>query len=168
MCGCDGTWPSSAYPPPCRSRSTGPPDSWGHPAQIAGLPARRPARTGLCAGRDDPSPAAARTGPPRKALKDAATLNDVLETHGAELVLHGHNHEHMLNVVNSRWGAVNVLGVPSASMIESVHHPLAAWNLYRIQRTAENGPLASPRAASTCASGPIQRLTNSRFQHDRG
>lgn len=71
---------------------------------------------------------------PRKALLDAAALRDVLENHGAELVLHGHNHEHMLNIINSRFGLVHVLGVPSASLIESQHHPVAAWNLYRIQR----------------------------------
>jgi 3',5'-cyclic AMP phosphodiesterase CpdA len=71
---------------------------------------------------------------PRKALVDAPALRDVLELHGAELVLHGHNHEHMLNTINSRFGLVHVLGVPSASLIQSEHHPLAAWNLYRIQR----------------------------------
>ena len=73
---------------------------------------------------------------PRKALIDAAPLRDVLEAQGAELVLHGHNHEHMLNTLNSRFGAVHVLGVPSASLIEEQHHPLAAWNMYRIQRLA--------------------------------
>ncbi len=71
---------------------------------------------------------------PRKALLDAAALRDVLEAHGAELVLHGHNHEHMVNAVKSRFGMVHVLGVPSASLLESQHHPVAAWNLYRIQR----------------------------------
>jgi 3',5'-cyclic AMP phosphodiesterase CpdA len=73
---------------------------------------------------------------PRKSLSDAAPLRDVLEAHGAELVLHGHNHEHMLNTLNSRFGQVHVLGVPSASLVASEHHPVAAWNLYRIQRQA--------------------------------
>lgn len=71
---------------------------------------------------------------PRKALIDAPQLREVLQAQGAELVLHGHNHEHMLNTLPSRFGAVHVLGVPSASLIESQHHPVAAWNLYRIQR----------------------------------
>lgn len=71
---------------------------------------------------------------PRKALIDAPALREVLVTHGAELVLHGHNHEHMLNTLNSRSGTVHILGVPSASLIESEHHPVAAWNLYGIQR----------------------------------
>jgi 3',5'-cyclic AMP phosphodiesterase CpdA len=73
---------------------------------------------------------------PSKALVDAAALRAVLETQGAELVLHGHNHKHMLNTLNSRFGTVNILGVPSASLVESDHYPLAAWNLYRIERQA--------------------------------
>lgn len=71
---------------------------------------------------------------PRKALLDAPALRDVLEAQGAELVLHGHNHEHMLNTLTSRFGNVHVLGVPSASLLQSEHHPVAAWNHYQIQR----------------------------------
>lgn len=71
---------------------------------------------------------------PSRALIDAPQMQRLLETHGAELVLHGHNHEHMLNTLDSPFGTVNVLGVPSASMVLSTHHPLAAWNLYRVQR----------------------------------
>jgi 3',5'-cyclic AMP phosphodiesterase CpdA len=70
----------------------------------------------------------------RRALIDAAALRNILEAHGAELVLHGHNHEYMINTLKSRHGAVHVLGVPSASMTGLSHHAPAAWNLYRIQR----------------------------------
>lgn len=69
-----------------------------------------------------------------KALIDAPALAEVLAQHGAELVLHGHNHEHMLNTLNSRFGTVHVMGVPSASLGRTKHHPAAAWNLYRISR----------------------------------
>ena len=71
---------------------------------------------------------------PRKALADAPDLREVLETQGAELVLHGHNHEHMLNPLNSRFGTVHVLGVPSASLGTKGHYDLAAWNRYDIVR----------------------------------
>jgi 3',5'-cyclic AMP phosphodiesterase CpdA len=74
--------------------------------------------------------------PRNKALIDAPALRNILENQGAELVLHGHNHEHMLNTVKSRFGTVHVLGVPSASLAQSVHHPMAAWNMYLIERTA--------------------------------
>jgi len=71
---------------------------------------------------------------PRKALEDAGPLRDILVSEGAELVLHGHNHEQMLNSLDSRSGRIHVLGVPSASMGRQQHHPPAAWNLYRIAR----------------------------------
>ncbi|WP_137389747.1 metallophosphoesterase family protein [Rhodoligotrophos defluvii] len=71
---------------------------------------------------------------PRKALEDAAALRDVLEREGAELVLHGHNHEHSLRQVFSRTGPVQVVGVPSASALGRHGKPPAAWYCYRISR----------------------------------
>lgn len=72
--------------------------------------------------------------PPRKALADAAGFRDVLAAEGAELVLHGHNHAYSLVELPSRFGTVNVVGVPSASMGESPHHEPAAWHRYVIAR----------------------------------
>ncbi len=72
--------------------------------------------------------------PPRKALSDAAQLRDVLRNEGAELVLHGHNHCQMLNVLEGRDGKIPIVGVPSASMNGESHYEPAAWNLYEITR----------------------------------
>ncbi len=74
--------------------------------------------------------------PPRKALKDAEALRDVLAAEGAELVLHGHNHRHMENALQSRFGMVHALGVPSASMALHPEYDRATWNRYDIERTA--------------------------------
>jgi 3',5'-cyclic AMP phosphodiesterase CpdA len=71
---------------------------------------------------------------PRKALEDAAALRDVLLREGAELVLHGHNHYHMLNPLATRHGVCHALGVPSASTRPAFGYPPAAWYLYRIER----------------------------------
>lgn len=71
---------------------------------------------------------------PRKALLDASPLKEVLVQEGAELVIHGHNHEQMLTPLDTRTGRVHVLGVPSASMGQQLHHPPAAWNMYRVVR----------------------------------
>ena len=73
---------------------------------------------------------------PRKALEDAEALKGVLESEGAELVLHGHNHIHMRTLMSSRHGPVPVIGAPSASAIQSGHKSAAAWYLYRIRRWA--------------------------------
>ena len=97
---------------------------------------------------------------PRKALFDAGQLRDVLEAQGAELVLHGHNHEHMLNTLNSRFGTVHVLGVPSASLVESEHHPVAGWNLYRIQRQAGKWQIEVTIRSFDPASRQVSRLTD--------
>jgi 3',5'-cyclic AMP phosphodiesterase CpdA len=74
---------------------------------------------------------------PRKALADAARFGEILAEEGAELVLHGHNHIHSLVALSSRFGTVNVVGVPSASMGETPHYEPAAWNRYAITR--QNG-----------------------------
>ena len=72
---------------------------------------------------------------PRRNLLDAASLGQVLADNGAELVLHGHNHEPMYTELRSRFGPVHIFGVPSASMARADHHSPAAWNLYRIARS---------------------------------
>ncbi len=70
---------------------------------------------------------------PRSALQDAASLADVLRRHGAELVLHGHNHRAMLSFADGPDRPIPVVGVPSASIgLAYGHQSLARYNLYRI------------------------------------
>lgn len=70
--------------------------------------------------------------PRRKELADAPALKAVLQEHGAEMVLHGHNHWHLHEAL----GATHIIGVPSASAFGGDGQPGAAWNLYRIERRA--------------------------------
>ncbi|WP_072393882.1 metallophosphoesterase [Hyphomicrobium sp. CS1GBMeth3] len=78
--------------------------------------------------------------PPQRALQDAAALADVLDQHGAELVLHGHNHREMLAWRRYSAGGIPVLGVPSASAgLSHKSEPLARYYLIRMQR--EDGAL---------------------------
>jgi 3',5'-cyclic AMP phosphodiesterase CpdA len=70
---------------------------------------------------------------PRRGLTDAAALADVLERHGAELVLHGHNHLDMLTARSWRDGHIPVVGVASASVARRhKREPLGRYNLIRI------------------------------------
>ena len=70
---------------------------------------------------------------PHKRMRDADALKRVIAEHGAELLLHGHDHVHMLNWLAGPDGTrVPAVGVPSASAAPGTSHNDAAYNLYRI------------------------------------
>jgi 3',5'-cyclic AMP phosphodiesterase CpdA len=70
----------------------------------------------------------------RKALTDATELRRIVEDEGADLLIHGHNHQAMVNAFATRFGTAHVIGVPSASMRPVSGHTPAGWHLFRIQR----------------------------------
>ena len=71
--------------------------------------------------------------PTNKRLDDAAEFLRVVAAHGAELVLHGHDHLHMLNWLDGPNGArVPAVGVPSASAAPGLAKDAAAYNIYAI------------------------------------
>ena len=68
-----------------------------------------------------------------RGLRDAAALADVLGRHGAELVIHGHNHQNMLAWHPQPGGRTAIVGAPSASAAAPFRsEQLARYNLYRI------------------------------------
>jgi 3',5'-cyclic AMP phosphodiesterase CpdA len=71
----------------------------------------------------------------RRGLRDAAKLRRILEDKGAELVLHGHNHEQTVVELNTATGPCIVVGVPSASEAVEGRIPAARYNEYAIART---------------------------------
>jgi len=67
-----------------------------------------------------------------KRLVDADALKQVIAEHGAELLLHGHDHRAMLNWLHGPNGTrVPAVGVPSASAAPGVAKEAAGYNLYR-------------------------------------
>lgn len=71
-----------------------------------------------------------------KSLLDAPVLLRIIAAHGADLVLHGHDHLHMINWLNGPNGTrVPAVGVPSASAAPGTGKDAAAYNLYRIDGT---------------------------------
>jgi 3',5'-cyclic AMP phosphodiesterase CpdA len=69
-----------------------------------------------------------------KRLIDAAALKDVLARHGAELLLHGHDHLHMINWLAGPDGScIPAVGVHSASAAAMTHPDSAAYHLFEIQ-----------------------------------
>lgn len=68
-----------------------------------------------------------------KRLLDAHVLKRVIAAHGADLLLHGHDHRHMINWLKGPNGTrVPAVGVPSASAAAGGDKDNAAYNLYRI------------------------------------
>jgi 3',5'-cyclic AMP phosphodiesterase CpdA len=71
--------------------------------------------------------------PANKRLVDSDEFLRVIAAHGADLVLHGHDHLHMLNWLSGPHGArVPAVGVPSASEAPGTSRDAAAYNLYAI------------------------------------
>jgi 3',5'-cyclic AMP phosphodiesterase CpdA len=68
-----------------------------------------------------------------KRLLDAQVLKRVIAAHGADLLLHGHDHVHMINWLDGPNGTrVPAVGVSSASAKPGSDKDAAAYNLYRI------------------------------------
>ncbi|HEY5167618.1 MAG TPA: metallophosphoesterase [Pseudolabrys sp.] len=72
-----------------------------------------------------------------KRLLDAPILLRVIAAHGADLIIHGHDHVHMINWLKGPNGTrVPAVGVPSASAAPGTSKGAAAYNLYRIEGSA--------------------------------
>jgi 3',5'-cyclic AMP phosphodiesterase CpdA len=71
-----------------------------------------------------------------KQLLDAPVLKRIIAAHGADLLLHGHDHLHMINWLEGPNGTrVPAVGVPSASAAPGTSRDGAAYNLCRIEGT---------------------------------
>lgn len=69
-----------------------------------------------------------------RGLDDAAAFEAVIARHGAELILHGHNHKPSVAYIAGPQGPAPVVGVGSASARPGGHYPAAAYNLFAIER----------------------------------
>lgn len=111
---------------------------------------------------------------PMRGLQDAAEVERVLTNHGAELVLHGHNHRNMLEMRTTREGGkLAVIGVPSASLRHAHgEEPAARYNLLRIESSGaidagQRGPVARVHLIGrglTEPDGPIVEIERRAFE----
>jgi 3',5'-cyclic AMP phosphodiesterase CpdA len=111
---------------------------WLGQAQIARLDALLPRLAGHFRVVMVHHPPGRSRGGRLKRLTDAPALRAALERHGAELVLHGHDHVQALDWLPGARGPIPALGVPSASATPLAGHHVepAAYNLYRIDGSA--------------------------------
>ena len=68
----------------------------------------------------------------RKRLIDAAALQSLLASYGAELILHGHAHRTLRRNLQTPDGNVPVVGVPSISAVGRKPERRARYYIYRI------------------------------------
>ncbi|GAB4391338.1 MAG: metallophosphoesterase [Kiloniellaceae bacterium] len=74
----------------------------------------------------------------RKRLVDAGPFREVIAGAGAELILHGHDHKFGVERIAGPDGEVPVIGVPSASATREGKHPIAHYQLYRIEQVGND------------------------------
>jgi 3',5'-cyclic AMP phosphodiesterase CpdA len=97
--------------------------------------------------------------PPRRGLEDASEFARIIEEHGAELILHGHNHVDMLAWRTHKQGNIAVVGVASGSA-GRLHgnEPLARYNLLHIGRTEGRVSITCTTRGFSDAGGDIVDL----------
>ena len=69
-----------------------------------------------------------------KRLTDSSGLLALLNRHGVELILHGHDHVHSTIWIDGPAAKIPAIGVPSASAVAHGRYPAAAYNLFSIAR----------------------------------
>ncbi len=72
-----------------------------------------------------------------KRLMDSERLREILRVHGAELILHGHDHHLTRMPIEGPDAQIPMIGVPSASSILDDEHEGAAYNLFRVARVRD-------------------------------
>jgi 3',5'-cyclic AMP phosphodiesterase CpdA len=94
-----------------------------------------------------------------RGLRDAAQLEQILQTHGAGLVIHGHNHRNMLAWCHGPKDAFPVVGAPSLSAgLMHKGEPLARYNLYSIKTGAGPPSIEMTGRGFAEPGGPIVEL----------
>ncbi len=67
-----------------------------------------------------------------RGLMDAGAFERIIARHGAELIVHGHNHRASVNHLASQKGRVPVVGVASASAVPGTPRHRAAYHLFKV------------------------------------
>lgn len=96
-------------------------------------------------------------------LRDAASLEATLIRHGADLVLHGHNHRDMHAVRRAADGRrIDVVGIASASVGRAYkEEPLGRYNLIRIEPGQPAAPIEIVSRGLAMPGGPVTEVGRS-------
>ncbi len=72
----------------------------------------------------------------RKRLIDSAQFRSVIKAHGAELILHGHGHYPVNDILETANAPIPVIGAASASALSDSKTKRAGYNIYEVNATA--------------------------------
>jgi 3',5'-cyclic AMP phosphodiesterase CpdA len=92
-----------------------------------------------------------------RGLRDARVFEALIKKHGADLVLHGHNHRSSVVKISGSTGDVPVVGVASASAIPGSPEHRAEYHLYQISRLNDRVTI-SMRMRGLLPSGSIGEI----------
>ena len=95
---------------------------------------------------------------PGRGLRDAGAFEKIVEHHGAELILHGHNHRRLHHAIPGPEGNVPVIGVASASAVPGSPKHLAEYHIYEIERAGYGWKIIMQIRGVEQADGEIQNL----------
>ena len=94
---------------------------------------------------------------PRRRLIDAAELRGSIARHGADLILHGHEHMFSFGQIAGRDGPVPVFGTPSASRLSTREELTAQYYVYEIEARAGQWRTVAECRLFSMASGSFTR-----------
>jgi len=72
----------------------------------------------------------------RKRLTDQSAFQALLARQGAELILHGHTHRTYLGYLETPWGRVFSIGIPSASSFGRTAQRRARYHIFRLLQSS--------------------------------
>ncbi|MGH6913636.1 MAG: metallophosphoesterase family protein, partial [Geminicoccales bacterium] len=109
----------------------------------------------------------ARISRPRKRLVDAAAFCAVIARHGADLVLHGHEHVSLTGRIAGRQGDVPEFGAACASMLDHRPGRRAQYRIHGIERASGGFRLHVETRRFDAASGRFRRVECERVEASR-
>ncbi len=102
--------------------------------------------------------------PMRKRLTDAQALQRVVARHGAELLLHGHDHRCSIRMMAGPTGGVPAIGVPSASAVIEKRRPVGQYHLLEIGRAPRGWRIDLSLRRYSAASGRFEAAGEERLE----
>ena len=103
-----------------------------------------------------------------RGLRDAPALERILARHGADLIVHGHNHKRSLAYLPGPQGSeIPVVGVASASAVPGDPQHRAAYHLFKITPREGGAHIAMDVRGMAAADGPVTVLDHLQISRER-